>query len=123
MAIKHKKTPHKRGIDNFKVGKFSERLATFFLFFKGYKVLHTRYQTLSGEIDILAAKNNTLIAIEVKKRTTLDSALNAILPHQKARIRRAIMQAHKHYPTFTDLRIDTILISPLKWPIHIKNAF
>lgn len=123
MAIKHKKNPHKQGFDNFRVGKFSERLATFFLALKGYKILHTRYQTLSGEIDILAAKNDTLIAVEVKRRTSLDGALNSILPHQKARIRRALMQAHKHYPTFTDLRIDTILISPLKWPIHIKNAF
>jgi putative endonuclease len=112
-----------QGRTNFKTGKLSEKIAGFFLLMRGYKIISYRYKTLVGEIDILACKRDTLIAVEVKHRRKTDDALSSILPRQKERVRRALSQAHKHYPKFTHLRIDTILISPLKWPIHIKNAF
>ena len=112
-----------QGRINFKTGKFSETLAGFFLLLHGYRIISYRYKTLVGEIDILACTKDTLIAVEVKRRLKTDDALSSIYPKQKERIRKALLHAHKHYPTFTQLRVDTILISPFKWPIHIKNAF
>lgn len=108
---------------NYKTGKFIESLASLFLSLKGYKILQKRYKTKFGEIDLLASKAHTLIAIEVKYRSDQESLPYVISPKQQARIRRALEYAHKKYPNYVNLRCDTLLISPYKWPIHIKNAF
>lgn len=108
---------------NYQAGKLSETFAGLFLMFKGYKILQRRFKTKVGEIDILAAHNNILIAIEVKFRKKHKDLPFTITPKQTQRIRRTLEWAQKKYPHYTGLRCDTLLISYDKWPIHIQNAF
>lgn len=52
------------------LGKLGEELAVDFLVKKGYKIKAKNWRYLKAEIDIIAQKENTLIAIEVKTRTS-----------------------------------------------------
>ena len=52
------------------IGKKGEDIAVVFLKKKGWKILERNYRKQYGEIDIIARKQNLLIFIEVKNRTT-----------------------------------------------------
>ncbi|CAA0183802.1 conserved hypothetical protein [Tenacibaculum maritimum] len=56
--------------DHNKLGKEGEGLAVAYLLEKGYKILEKNYRFQKSEIDIIARKGATLIAVEVKTRTT-----------------------------------------------------
>ena len=109
----------------YRQGKFSEKLSAWFLRMKGYRVLQQNYKTRLGEIDIIALKKNTLCFVEVKKRSSLDEASNAISYQQKERIIRAAQlftqQSQTHQKC--DIRFDAILIGATVFPYHIKNAW
>ena len=51
---------------NFKKGKFFEQKAIDFLKSKKYKIICQNFRSPLGEIDIIAVKDNCLIAVEVK---------------------------------------------------------
>ena len=46
-----------------------EQLAAKFLKANGYRILERNYRTKSGEIDIIARKNRSIVFIEVKTRS------------------------------------------------------
>ena len=52
------------------LGILGEQLALEYLVEKGYKVLEKNWRYLKAEIDIIAQKDNTLIIVEVKTRTS-----------------------------------------------------
>ncbi len=52
------------------LGKSYEELACTYLINKNYSILATNYQKRSGEIDIIAQKNNLVSFVEVKYRKT-----------------------------------------------------
>ena len=108
---------------SYTTGKLSEWFAGLFFLLKGYKILQTRFKTKVGEVDLLLAKGNSLIAVEVKFRKNCGDASYAITPRQAQRVRQTLLWAHKKYPYYENLRCDTLLISYNKWPIHIQNAF
>lgn len=56
--------------DHNDLGKKGEQLATEFLLKKGYIILEKNYRYLKAEVDIIAQKDGTLAAIEVKTRTS-----------------------------------------------------
>lgn len=105
-------------------GIIFEIVAMLYLLIKGYKIIKTNYKTKLGEIDIIAKKNNVVVAVEVKKRTTIDLALEAISEKQKNRISSAFLYFLKVNPAYCNhnYRFDAILIAGIK-PIHIKNAW
>ena len=51
-------------------GKEGEDFATTYLQENGYKILERNFSCKSGEIDIIALKNNEIVFIEVKTRTS-----------------------------------------------------
>lgn len=51
------------------IGKIGEKYALKILRNSNYKILHTNYKTIFGEIDIIALKKDELIFFEVKTRT------------------------------------------------------
>ncbi|MBS1627189.1 MAG: YraN family protein [Bacteroidetes bacterium] len=51
-------------------GNQGENIASDYLLKKGYAILHRNWRHKQREIDIIAAKNNTLHFIEVKTRTS-----------------------------------------------------
>ena len=52
------------------LGKKGEKIALEYLLKNDYKILETNYRYLKAEVDIIARKNDTLIAVEVKTRTS-----------------------------------------------------
>ena len=118
----------KKKIKAYYFGKFSEYIAVAFLFFKGYQILEIRYKTKVGEIDIIAYKKGYYIFTEVKARQDKVAALNAISQRQKARISRAaeffmLRKIKEKDLNRSNFRFDVIVITPLKWPVHIKDAW
>jgi putative endonuclease len=109
----------------YQTGLWAEKLCRLALRLKFYRILAERYKTPVGEIDILAARGNTVVAVEVKSRTTNDAAVESISPQQQARIARALEHFVMRTPRYAnaDLRFDVMLATPGRWPTHIKNAW
>jgi putative endonuclease len=108
-----------------KTGLAAESLCRLALRLKFYRILATRYKTPVGEIDIVAARGKTVVAIEVKARATRDEAIESITPQQRARIARALQDFVMRNPRLAnhDLRFDVMLAAPRQWPAHIQNAW
>jgi len=53
-----------------KIGKFGQQLAGQFLQNRNYQILAENYYSRVGEIDIIAQKDEQIVFIEVKTRTT-----------------------------------------------------
>lgn len=113
----------------------AERLATFYLRCKGYRILSQRYRNHLGEIDIIAAKSGHLVAVEVKARKNLADCSETVPPHKQAKIARALegfLAGHagigsksaglaRNLPD--KIRFDVIWMAPRHWPVHIKDAW
>lgn len=56
--------------NNITKGIIGENKAVEYLVLKGYRVMDRNYRSKIGEIDIIATKDNILIFIEVKTRTS-----------------------------------------------------
>jgi len=56
--------------DHNELGKKGEQLAIGFLLEKGYVIVEKNYHYRKAEIDIIAKKENTLVVVEVKTRST-----------------------------------------------------
>lgn len=125
MKTNKNETGKQARIDGYK----AENIAVILLLLKGYRILERNFKpprgSGAGEIDIIALKHKVIIFIEVKKRTSLDSAAEAVNKNvQNRRIRGAEYFLMLH-PEFSDLekRFDVILFSPKRLPEHIQNAF
>lgn len=57
------------------LGKFGEEKARRFLKSKGYQILDRNYRTPFGELDIVAFRDESLVFVEVKTRTSLEFGL------------------------------------------------
>ena len=114
---------------NYRAGRFAEFLARLFLRFKGYNIIYKNYKnkkgTFAGEIDFIACKHHTLIFVEVKKRSSIEAAAEAIKLQQQRRILKGaevFLQKHPVYVSY-DIRFDAILVCfPLSIR-HIQNAW
>ncbi len=104
-------------------GIFAEYCAAVLLLLKGYRILARRYKTPWGEIDLVAKRRKMLVFVEVKRRKTLLSGLDAITPHQQGRIENAgqMYLASSRLNT-NSLRIDVIVVTPW-WVYHLKDAW
>jgi len=115
----------------YRFGLTSEKLARIFLSCKGYRIIAERYRNTYGEIDIVATKGDTLIAIEVKARKTFAECEVSITPHKQRKIERALQGLLAGQGKFAGLvtgshpniRFDVIWVVPWKWPRHIPNAW
>ncbi|MBQ4874907.1 MAG: YraN family protein [Rickettsiaceae bacterium H1] len=70
-------------------GYFAEIFVIIFLFFLSYRVLHYRYRNFYGEIDIIAARKNSILFIEVKARKSKELCADLLSCKQKKRIKKA----------------------------------
>jgi len=93
------------------LGQYGEQRACEYLTQLGYKILDRNSRTASGELDIVAAQDGTLVFVEVKTRTShvAGNPLAAITPSKMARIRRlaAAWCNAKQVPN-TQVRFDAI---------------
>lgn len=60
---------------NHDVGKEGEKAAAEYLLSKGYEILVMNYIAQKAEVDIIALKDNFLVFVEVKTRSSLDYGL------------------------------------------------
>ena len=113
-----------RGRD-WRRGRRGEWLAAWWLRLKGYRILARDLRTPVGEIDIVARRGRVLALVEVKLRPRAAAALEAISARQQARIVRAAgayLQRHRKLSDL-DMRFDTVVIVPGRWPRHIPDAW
>jgi putative endonuclease len=109
---------------NDAVGRWAESCAKWWMRLKGYHIVAHRYKTPFGEIDFIARRGRTLVAVEVKYRKTQEIALEAVHPRQQKRIYDAFTYFQTtlkwHPKTY---RFDVICICPWRFPLHIVNAW
>jgi putative endonuclease len=112
--------PHKK---TYQFGILAEKITIFFLRLKGYKILAWRYKTYFGEIDIIAKKAKTIIAVEVKARRGKINIEEVLRPRQIKRTKAAIeffvaknSRFHNH-----NLRFDFVEVGRFFTIKHHKN--
>lgn len=107
-------------------GRRSETLAAFALACKFYRVIGRRVKTPAGELDVVAvAPNGPVCFVEVKARSTLLHAAEAVSGRQRERIARAAELYLRSKPGLRHkaVRFDIMLIIPRRWPRHIRDAW
>ncbi len=106
-------------------GRRGEILAAVLLMLKGYRILGFRLKTPEGEIDLLAQRGRVLAVVEVKRRLTLEAALEAVGAEQRRRLRRAgrAIAARRAGLMRLNVRLDLIALAPRSWPRHIPDAW
>ncbi|MDR3510157.1 MAG: YraN family protein [Caulobacteraceae bacterium] len=106
-------------------GRRAEVLAALWLMAKGYRILGFRLQTPQGEIDLLVSRGRVLAAVEVKTRTSLEAALEAVSLSQRQRLRRAVsaFAARRKTLAQADIRLDLMALAPGRFPRHIPGAW
>jgi putative endonuclease len=107
-------------------GRRSETLAAFSLVCKFYRVIGRRVKTRAGELDLIAlSPSGVLCFIEVKARGLENDAVAAVGLRQRARIARAaaLYLAARPGLRHKSVRFDAMLVTPRRWPIHLKDAW
>lgn len=110
------------------LGKKGEQLASNFLLKNNYKILEKNYRYLKAEVDIIAQKNEVLVAVEVKTRTSAYFGNpQDFISRKKIKL---LTSAMDFYVTNNDLnvevRFDIIAIITNKKETkieHLKDAF
>lgn len=110
------------------LGKAGEEAAAHYLKEKGYLILHRNWRRGHLELDIVAAKNNELVVVEVKTRRDTEFALpeDAV---DGLKIRRTVRAADAYIKMFqidAQVRFDIITVvgNRKNFQIeHIKEAF
>lgn len=110
------------------LGKKGEEEAVAFLIGKNYQIVERNYRYLKAEIDIIAQKEDTLVAVEVKTRST--SEFGNPQDFVKAKKIRLMRKAFDYYIREKDLdveaRFDIIAIVKNRLGTrieHLENAF
>jgi putative endonuclease len=109
----------------YRRGRGAEARAALLLRTKGYRIIARGYRNPVGEIDIIARRGRVLVAVEVKARSSLAAAAEAIDARQRRRIVRALsdFMARNADCFGCDARFDAILVSPWWRLRHIVDAW
>lgn len=106
-------------------GSRGEWLASLALMLKGYRIVERRYRTKLGEIDLIARRGDLVLIVEVKVRSTLVQAMEAIGHLSERRIADAadlwLMRQPDH--ARLSIRFDMVAVLPRRWPVHVENIF
>ena len=106
-------------------GRRGEVLAAAWLMAKGYRILGFRLKAPQAEIDLLAKRGDVLAVVEVKRRTSLEAALEAVSFDQRDRLRRAgaAIAARRAGLKHCGVRLDLLALAPGRLPRHIPDAW
>jgi len=106
-------------------GRRGEVWAALWLMAKGYRILGFRLKTPQAEIDLLALRGRVLAVVEVKRRVTLATALEAVGADQRERLRRAGLSLAAARPALRGaaVRLDFMALAPGRLPMHIPDAW
>lgn len=101
---------------NFSKGRTGEDIAADYLQNHNFKILHKNWKTKFGEIDIITAKNNLLIFIEVKLKVgedfgTPEEMINSFKLSQVQNTAIAFLQQNPEIEkSYDGYRIDAVCI-------------
>ncbi|QSZ26621.1 YraN family protein [Aceticella autotrophica] len=120
-------------MNNKIVGNLGEKIAEKILKDSGYKIIDKNFKCSIGEIDIITEKDNNLIFIEVKTRTSIkygspSDAVNFYKRNKIIKVAQTFIMLNKKYINFS-IRFDVfeIFLKPSTFELnkinHIKNAF
>jgi putative endonuclease len=106
-------------------GLKAETIAATLLMLKGYSILARRYAASGGEIDLIAKRGRAVAFVEVKARSQLDAARDAISATKRRRIARAARAwlARNPWAVDCDLRGDAVFVAPGRLPRHLPAAY
>ena len=106
-------------------GRRAEVWAAVWLMLKGYRIIGFRLKTPQAEIDLLAVKGGVLAVVEVKSRTSLAVAREAVGWDQRQRLRRAGQALAAGRPALRNaaVRLDLIALAPGRFPRHSPDAW
>jgi len=106
-------------------GRRAEAIAAWWLRLKGYRIVAQGYRSPLGEIDIVARRGGILAFVEVKRRHSHESGLDAIQPRQRQRIARAARLYMQSMPALARLqpRFDAVVLVPGRRPRHLPAAW
>lgn len=110
---------------HYRRGYRGERLAALALMLKGFRIVARRYRTPLGEIDLIARRGDLVLIVEVKVRSTLVQAMEAIGRMSERRIADAADLWLTRQPDHARLsiRFDMVAVLPRRWPVHVENIF
>ena len=119
------RTRSERRHTTFLRGHRAEHVALVFLIAKGYRPLARRFAAAGGEVDLVVARGNDIVFVEVKARSHLDEARNAITATKRRRFSRAVRAWIARHPEAAGKtwRADAVFIAPWSWPHHVVAAF
>ena len=119
---RHRKESYDRGLR-------AERWAGLIMRAKGFQIVRTRYKAQGGEVDLICRKQDLLVFLEVKYRTTLEDALWSITPRNQARIVAAASHFIANEPddSIVTYQFDVMAFAKGKGPKpqwqHVEAAF
>lgn len=110
-------------------GRRAERVAALYLRFLGWSILSRRFRfgrgSGAGEVDLVVRRGDVVAFVEVKARPTVEEALEALTPVQRARIVRgaeAWLQLNPQHAGRT-LRFDVVAVPAVGRPRHVADAW
>lgn len=110
------------------IGKLGEEIAANFLDQQGYEILERNWKFEKAEVDIIAQKDDFLVAVEVKTRTTDAFGLpqEFLKPAQIKRLVKAVDEYMQQHKIANEVRFDVIAVIIQKNDHtleHITDAF
>ena len=119
------KRPERERIRRWRLGKRAEWMAALSLIVRGYRILSWRYKVKAGEIDLIARRGDCVAIVEVKARTSIEAAMDAVGPFAQRRIEAAADHWLRQRPDYDrlSLRFDIVAVVPGRWPVHVPNAW
>ncbi|WP_420287322.1 YraN family protein [Flavobacterium psychrophilum] len=110
------------------LGKFGEDLSVEFLQKKGYSILETNWTFQKAEIDIIAQKENILVIVEVKTRSSIDfgSPQDFVKPAKIQHLVKAVNEYVISNDLDLEIRFDIIAVYKERKEFkieHFEDAF
>ena len=112
-----------------KIGIKGEQIAAEYLLNKGYIVLHRNWRSGKKEIDIIALKDNIVVAVEIKTRTNNKVLFpeESVNHRKQGFLKSAALAFIDENPQYINLRYDIISIllenDNVKEIVHFEEAF
>lgn len=104
---------------NQNVGRFGEKLARDYLTKHGYNIIGANIKTSYKEIDVVASKDDILVFVEVKTRTSekFGQADESVSGYKANHLKKAIgiyLREYRKALKYQDIRLDLIAINICK---------
>jgi len=108
-----------------RIGRWGEQIAAEFLVEKGYRLLATNMRTPYGEIDLICQREEQIVFVEVKTRTshTFGFPEDSVTPRKQAHMLAAAEYYLQEKESDADWQFDVVAVegSPDGKPPHITH--